>query len=83
MFKNDLKIALRNLIKQKNYSFINIAGLALGMSCSLLVLLFVFHEMSYDRFHKKADRIFRIIDVHRQQTKTPAILSKVLLEECS
>ena len=81
MFKNYLKIALRNIRRHKGYSFINIAGLALGMSCSLLVLLFVFHEMSYDRFHKKADRIFRIIDVHRQQTGTPAILSKVLLEE--
>jgi putative ABC transport system permease protein len=82
MFKNYLKIALRNLKKQKNYSFINIAGLALGMSCSLLVLLFVFHEMSYDKFHENADRIFRIIDVHRESTGTPAILSKVLLEEC-
>jgi len=82
MFKNYLKIALRNLKKQKYYSFINISGLALGMSCSLLILLFVFHEMSYDRFHTKADRIFRIIDVHRVSTGTPAILSKVLLEEC-
>jgi putative ABC transport system permease protein len=82
MFKNYLKIALRNIRRHKGYSFINFAGLALGMSCSLLVLLFVFHELSYDRFHKKADRIFRIIDVHRQSTGTPAILSKVLLEEC-
>ncbi|UCE20931.1 MAG: ABC transporter permease, partial [Candidatus Aminicenantes bacterium] len=81
MFKNYLKIAFRNLKNHKNYSFINIAGLSLGMSCSLLIMLFVFHEMSYDRFHTKADRIFRVIDVHRQSNRSPAILSEVLLEE--
>jgi putative ABC transport system permease protein len=82
MFTSTLMIMLRTMKKQKVYSLINITGLALGMSCSLLVMLFVLHELSYDRFHENADRIFRIIDVHRQSTRTPAILPKILLEEC-
>lgn len=79
---NYIKVAMRKIKRHKGYSFINITGLALGMCCSLLVMLFILHELSYDRFHEKAGRIFRIIDVHRQQTRTPAVLSKVLREEC-
>ncbi len=60
MFKNYLKIALRNLLKQKGYSLINIAGLAIGMSCCLLILMYVMDELSYDRFHEKSDRIYRV-----------------------
>ncbi|UCC39281.1 MAG: ABC transporter permease [Candidatus Aminicenantes bacterium] len=60
MFKNYLMIALRNIRKHKGYSFINIAGLAIGMACCLLILLWVQHEISYNRFHKNADSIYRI-----------------------
>jgi len=60
MFKNYLKIALRNIKRYKGYSFINIAGLAIGMTCCLLILLYVNQELSYDRFHKNAHRIFRV-----------------------
>ncbi|QQS35415.1 MAG: ABC transporter permease [Ignavibacteriales bacterium] len=60
MFLSYLKIALRNLLRFKAYSTINIAGLAVGMACCILILLYVFDEMSYDRFHKNADRIYRI-----------------------
>ncbi len=60
MFKNYLKISLRNLIKHKGASFINITGLAIGMACGMLILLFVKDELSYDRFHEKADRIYRV-----------------------
>ncbi len=60
MFKNYLKIALRNLIKYKGYSFINIVGLAIGMACCILILLYVQDELSYDRYHQNADRIFRV-----------------------
>ncbi|NIM90674.1 MAG: FtsX-like permease family protein [Candidatus Aminicenantes bacterium] len=60
MLKNYLKIALRNIKKHKGYSFINIAGLAVGMTCCLLILLWVHDELSYDRYHEKADRIYRI-----------------------
>ena len=60
MLKNYLKVAFRNLIRFKTYSFINIAGLAIGIACCLLILLYIQNELSYDRFNKKADRIFRI-----------------------
>ena len=60
MLKNYLKIALRNLRRQKGYTCINVAGLAVGMACCLLILLFVRDELSYDRHHDKADRIFRL-----------------------
>ena len=60
MIKNYFRIAFRNLIKHKAYSIINITGLAIGMACSIIILLWVQHELSYDRFHKNADRIYRI-----------------------
>jgi len=60
MIKNYLKIALRNIIKHKGTSLINIAGLAIGIACSILIILFVTYERSYDRFHDKADRIYRL-----------------------
>src|SRR5882762_1414590 len=61
MFKNYFKIAIRNLWKNKGLSFINIFGLASGMACSLLIFLFVTDELSYDRFNKGADRIYRVV----------------------
>jgi putative ABC transport system permease protein len=60
MLFNYLKIAFRNLLKHKAFSFINIAGLAIGMTCSIFILLWVREERSYDQFHAKADRIFRL-----------------------
>ena len=60
MVNNYLKIALRNLRKQKAYSFINILGLALGMVCFYIILLFILHELSYDQYHEKSDRIYRV-----------------------
>lgn len=61
MLQNYLKIALRNLVKNKIYSTINIVGLAIGMSVSVLILMFVMHEFSYDKFHANHDRIFRLV----------------------
>ncbi len=58
MILNYIKIAWRNLVKQKLYSLINIIGLATGLAVCMLIMLYVSHEMSYDRFHKNADRIF-------------------------
>lgn len=60
MFKSYLKIALRNMIRQKGYSFINVTGLALGIGCCLLIMLWVMDELSYDRFHENAGRLYRI-----------------------
>ena len=59
MLKNYLKTAIRNIRRQKVYSAINIAGLAMGILCCILILLWVHDEWSYDRFHKNADRIYR------------------------
>ena len=61
MIKNYIKIALRNLTRHKGYSLINIAGLAIGMACCILILLWVQDELSFDRFHKKRDNIYRVI----------------------
>ena len=60
MIKNYLKVAFRNLLRFKTYSFINIAGLAVGIACCLLILLYIQNEVSYDSFNKNAGRIFRI-----------------------
>ena len=60
MFKNYIKVALRNLFRNKLYSFLNIAGLAIGLTCCVLILLYIQDELSYDRFHDEADRIYRV-----------------------
>lgn len=60
MFRNNLKIAWRNLLKNKAYSLLNIFGLSIGLSCFILISLYVADELSYDRFHRKADRIYRL-----------------------
>ena len=59
MFSNYLTIALRNLRKNKVFTFINVAGLAIGAACCMLIVLFVAHELSYDRWNPNAERIFR------------------------
>src|SRR4030095_326194 len=60
MFKNYLKTALRNLLKNKFYSFINIAGLTIGLAIGILILLWVQDELSFDTFHKQAANIYRL-----------------------
>ena len=60
MFLNYLKIAFRSLKKNKGYSFINIFGLAVGIACCILILLFIRNELSYDKYNKNYDRIYRI-----------------------
>jgi putative ABC transport system permease protein len=62
VLKNYLKIALRHIRRHKVYSFINITGLAVGMACCLLISLFVRDELAFDRYHEKADRIYRLVD---------------------
>lgn len=60
MLKNYIAITLRNLRKNATYSFINIAGLATGITCSLLILLWVYDELSFDRFHPKSNRLYQV-----------------------
>ncbi len=62
MLRNYIKITLRNIRRHKAFSFINIAGLAIGIACCLLLLLWVQDELSYDRFHSNADSIYRLIE---------------------
>ena len=64
MLHHYLKIALRLLRRHKSFSLINVAGLAVGMACFVLIALFVQDERSYDRFHEHAERIFRITREH-------------------
>lgn len=61
MLYNYLKVALRNLFRQKLYAAINIFGLAIGLAICLLILLFVKDELSYDQYHTKADQIYRVV----------------------
>ena len=60
MFKNYLKVALRNLWKNKAFSAINIIGLAAGLAVCLLIVLYVIDELSYDKYNANADRIYRL-----------------------
>lgn len=60
MLKNYLKIALRSLLRSKTHSVINILGLGIGIACCILIVLFVKDEWTFDKFHAKADRIYRV-----------------------
>jgi len=62
MLKNYIKIALRNLVRHKGYTFINIFGLATGIICCLLILVYVQDELSYDKYHEKSGQIYRIVN---------------------
>ena len=60
MFKNYLKVAFRNLFRNKVFSIINISGFAIGMASAILILLWIRDELSYDRFHKNPDRLCQV-----------------------
>ena len=64
MFKNYLKIAMRNLLRYKVYSFINIFGLAIGMACFLLIVFYIQFERSYDNFHQNSKNIYKLVRVN-------------------
>lgn len=84
MLGNFMKVALRNLIRHKIFSVINILGLALGMACFMLIMLWVQEELSFDRFHKNKDRIFAIYTENTKGAKgygTPGGLAPALVED--
>lgn len=60
MFFNYLKVAWRNVVKGKIFSLINIVGLSVGLTCCMLITLYILNEISYDRYHKNADRIYQL-----------------------
>ncbi|HEY0433329.1 MAG TPA: ABC transporter permease, partial [Chitinophagaceae bacterium] len=70
MFRNYLKIALRNLRRNKVYSFINIAGLSLGLACAMLIILYGKDEASYDRFQNNVANIYRVVRQGTYDNKT-------------
>ena len=61
MLKNLFVIAIRNIVKEKIYSTINILGLTIGITCSMFLLLYILDELSYDRYHSKVDKIYRVV----------------------
>ncbi|RLC49794.1 MAG: cell division protein FtsX [Candidatus Cloacimonadota bacterium] len=65
MFKNYFKIAFRNLIRHKGFSFINIGGLAIGMACCIIILLFIQYELSYENMHPDLDNIYRVLTIDK------------------
>ena len=80
MFKNYLKIALRNFLRHKGYSFINVAGLAIGIACCILIMLWVQDELSYDRFHENADDLY-VATFSNGSKVTPTALAPYLKAE--
>lgn len=87
MLYNYIKIAWRNLIRDRTYSFINIAGLTIGLSACLLLVLFARYELSFDTFHEKSDRIYRMTSVTETENEvierayTPVPLVQTLKDE--
>ena len=79
MLKNYIKIAFRHIKKHKGYSSINIFGLALGMACTILITLWILDELSYDRFHENANRIFRVTKLN--SVSTPAPLARTMVSD--
>ena len=70
MLHNYFKIAWRSLIKRKFYSLLNVSGLALGMACCLLIYLYISYHLSFDTYHKNADRTFRLLyDIYFNKTE--------------
>jgi putative ABC transport system permease protein len=65
MFKNYFKTAFRNLRRNKIYSFINIAGLSIGLACAMLIMLYVKDEVSFDKFHKNVNNIYRVVSKNK------------------
>lgn len=79
MLKNYFVIALRHHFGNKNYFFINTFGLSFGIACCLLVFLFVRHEWTYDAFHEKSDRIYRVLAGEVGFDDTPSIIARTPL----
>lgn len=87
MIKNYFKTAWRNLLHNKTFSLINISGLALGMTCSLLILLWVKEELGMDKFHQNGDRLYRVMENQNYSGSistfdaTPGILAENIVKD--
>ncbi|MDD9949404.1 MAG: ABC transporter permease [candidate division Zixibacteria bacterium] len=76
MLNSDMTIALRHLSRHRGYTTVNVLGLAVGLACAILIFLYVGHELSYDRYHEQADRIYRV--VFNDNAKTPRSVGPAL-----
>jgi len=87
MIKNYLKVAWRNLKKNKIFSFINVFGLAIGLTCCMLISLYLYNELSYDSYHKNVDRLYQLGTIFVKEGKeermanTPAPMAKAMQME--
>ena len=87
MLSNYFKITLRNIEKYRLFSVVNIAGLTIGMTCCVLIMLWVMHERSFDKFHDHADDLYLVaawVDYGSEKSLTsnsPPALAPVLTEE--
>ncbi len=85
LLRHSLSIAFRNFRRHLGYSLLNLFGLAVGIACFVMILLFVQDEKSYDRFHDNADRIYRVLDfrkvngVGEESSSTPTLLAERML----
>jgi len=86
MLKNYIKIAFRNILKKRVFSFINVLGLSIGLAACLMIITFVLHELSFDKFHTKGERIHRIHFTYQAEggltevAKVPFPIKPILLE---
>src|ERR1043165_432605 len=74
MFRNYLKIAWRSLMKNKIFSFINIFGLSVGLTCCMLITIYLYHEVNYDKYHHNVDQLFQLSTIftgNGKESKTP------------
>ena len=90
MLKNYLKVTFRNFRRHKTYSVINLLGLAIGLACCMVIVIHILDELGFDRFHKNADRIYRVTrdwsragEGGRQAANTPAAIGPNLRAEYS
>src|ERR1700742_4590470 len=87
MLKNYWKIAIRNMMRSKGFSSLNITGLALGMASATLILLWIQHETSFDRWHAKDDRLYELMTTHFADGKlgtgsaTPEIMAPAIKKD--
>jgi putative ABC transport system permease protein len=87
MFKNYLKIIFRNINRNKGYTLISVFGLAVGLACCIFIILWIQDELSYDRYHEKCDRIYRVVNEYqsegavRRGVRTSAQLAPALVQD--
>lgn len=75
MFKNNLKIAWRNLIKDKQFTFLNVLGLSAGLACALLIFFWANDELSFDKIFNNGDRLYEVMERRTGNGQTPYLMN--------